>query len=298
MDQEDLYVYQTNPGRRASTATRAAGSRWKPSPNRSRCNGEATPRTVTIDLRATARCSTPTPGPSAPGCCAPPGWTTAWRRISGRWTTCARNWDQFRAAMSRWGAPGEDQVYADTSRQYRLDSGRPDREPAQLGRPDAGARRWPLRVGRLSQHGRTAVALQPGRRATWSPPTRNNIPANHPAAKIGVGYEWSDSSRAQRQGGGGGQVAQFGGGLDGVAERHGVPAGPARGGAAQAAQQPDAQVQRGLDLLRNWDGNERQQRGGGAVRGLVQPAPAHGHRARGAVAGSGRSWWARAMPPG
>ncbi|MBW6922915.1 penicillin acylase family protein, partial [Salmonella enterica subsp. enterica serovar Weltevreden] len=25
----------------------------------------------------------------------------------------ATNWDQFRAAMNRWGAPGENQVYAD-----------------------------------------------------------------------------------------------------------------------------------------------------------------------------------------
>ena len=74
----------------------------------------------------------------------------------------ATNWDEFLAAMNRWGAPPENQVFADPSGQHRLEAGRAHSDPAQLERHAAGARRRPLRVGGLPRHGRAAGCEEPG----------------------------------------------------------------------------------------------------------------------------------------
>ena len=74
----------------------------------------------------------------------------------------ANDWDGFLAAMNRWGAPGENQVYADAG-QHRMEAGRPRSKEAQLGRTLAGSRRRPLRVGRVPRRRRTAGRVQPPR---------------------------------------------------------------------------------------------------------------------------------------
>jgi penicillin G amidase len=52
----------------------------------------------------------------------------------------ARNWDEFSAAMNRWGAPPENQVYADPSGRIAWQTG--GLTPIR-SRP-----RWPQRHGR------------------------------------------------------------------------------------------------------------------------------------------------------
>jgi penicillin amidase len=109
----------------------------------------------------------------------------------------AQTWDQFRAAMNRWGAPGENHVYADRH--------------GNIGWIAAG-----LTVVRPNWDGLTPVAGDgryewAGYRAmnelpwSYNPPAgyivtanENTIPPDHPAARKGIGYEWSDPSRALR----------------------------------------------------------------------------------------------------
>ena len=46
--------------------------------------------------------------------CAPGGWNLAWAPYFGSIAYMrASNWREFRAALNRWGAPSENQVYAD-----------------------------------------------------------------------------------------------------------------------------------------------------------------------------------------
>ena len=76
----------------------------------------------------------------------------------------SRNWDQFLAAMNRWGGALREPGLRRHSRQHRLETGRSGADPAELGRTVAGSRRRPLRVAGLPGHGRTAGRVQPGAR--------------------------------------------------------------------------------------------------------------------------------------
>ena len=113
IDQEDLYVYETNPER--PDEYRYQG-RFEPMTRGRRTiavKGEA-PRKVTLQFTRhgpvlyqdakTHRAYALRAAWLEPGM-APYFGSIDYMR--------ARNWDQFAAAMNRWGAPGENQVYAD-----------------------------------------------------------------------------------------------------------------------------------------------------------------------------------------
>ncbi len=115
IDQEDLYVYETNPERPEEYRYKG---RWEPMETvseRIEVRGEA-PRTVTVAFTR-----------HGPVLLTDPAGHRAFA-LRAAWLDegmapyfgaieymRARNWDQFAAAMNRWGAPGENQVYADTS---------------------------------------------------------------------------------------------------------------------------------------------------------------------------------------
>lgn len=197
MDQEDLYVYDTNP---AAPGEYRYKGRWEPMETiteRIEVRGEA-PRDVSIAFTR-----------HGPVLVTDPAGHRAFA-LRAAWLEegmapyfgsieymRARTWDQFSAAMNRWGAPGENQVYADTN--------------GTIGWIAAG-----LTPIRANWDGLTPV---PGDgRYEWSgfrdmdelprvsnpssgylvTANENNIPADHPAAGKGVGYEWSDDSRARR----------------------------------------------------------------------------------------------------
>ena len=105
--------------------------------------------------------------------CGPPGWSRAWRPTWAAWTTWTRRTpDAFVAAMSRWGAPGENQVYAapDGTIGWRPAGRVPS--PPELGRHAARARRRPVRVGRLPRRRRSCRRYGTRSRAGSPPPTR------------------------------------------------------------------------------------------------------------------------------
>ncbi|MCC6162329.1 MAG: penicillin acylase family protein [Acidobacteria bacterium] len=257
MDQEDLYVYETNPDR--PDEYRYQG-RWEPMTivtERIEVRGEA-PRDVTLAFTrhgpilvrdAASRRAFALRAAWLDEGMAPYFGSIEYMR--------ARNWDQFTAAMNRWGAPGENQVYADTQ--------------GNIGWVPGG-----LTVIRPNWDGLTPV---PGDgRYEWAGyrdmdelprafnPTAGyvmtaneaNIPPDHPAAAKGVGYEWSDAFRATR-------LHE----LLGASDPHRLDDSrayqldtlsiPARRVTAMLAGLTDDRpgVARALDLLRGWDHHMR-----------------------------------------
>lgn len=197
IDQEDLYVYETNPDRPEEYRYKG---RWEPMEmvsERIEVRGEA-PRTVGIAFtRHGPVLTTDTKGHRAFALRA--AWLDAGMApyFGAIEYMRARNWDQFAAAMNRWGAPAENQVYADTT--------------GNIGWIPAG-----LMVVRPNWDGLTPV---PGDgRYEWDgyrdmdelprafnpssgyviTANENTIPADHPARRKGVGFEWSDDTRARR----------------------------------------------------------------------------------------------------
>jgi penicillin amidase len=198
MDQEDLYVYELNPA--DPTAYRYQG-RWEPMvrvTERIEVKGEVAPREVVNSFTR-----------HGPVLLAEPGRQRAYA-LRAAWLEPgmapyfgsmdymrARNWDQFRAAMNRWGAPGENQVYADTSGNVGWIPGgltpiRPNWD-GLMPVPGDGRYEWSG-----FRHGdELPFELNPARGYVVTA-NENNIPPDHPAAKKGVGYEWSDAARARR----------------------------------------------------------------------------------------------------
>jgi len=198
MDQEDLYVYEINPANADEYRYRG---RWEPMTLVTEAiavKGEAAPRQVVnrytrhgpvllVDAgksRAYAlRAAWLEPG------MAPYFGSMDYMR--------AQNWDQFRAAMNRWGAPGENQVYADRGGNIGWIPGglTPIRANWDGLTPVPGDGRYEWAGFRNGDE--LPQEFNPARGYVVTA-NENNIPPDHPAARKGVGYEWSDASRAQR----------------------------------------------------------------------------------------------------
>jgi penicillin amidase len=266
IDQEDLYVYETNPER--PDEYRYKG-RWEPMEKvteRIEVKGEA-PRTVTVEFTRH--------GPVLAADAAAhrafalravwlePGMAPYFGAIE---YMRARNWDQFAAAMNRWGAPAENQVYADTSGSIGwIPAGLTVKRPNWDGlTPVPGDGRYEWDGFRDMDELPRAFNPASGYVVTAN---ENTIPRDHPAATKGVGYEWSDESRVRR-------LRQL---LDSKAPHRiedsrayqldttSLPAqrivkllaGVKAPTMPSTSAVSSASVGRALDLLRSWDGNVR-----------------------------------------
>lgn len=108
----------------------------------------------------------------------------------------ATNWDEFKAAMNRWGAPGENQVYADRSGNIAWMPGGLTVKRSWDGlTPVPGDGRYEWDGYRDMDELPSLHNPQAGYIVTAN---ENNIPPDHPAFKKGVGYEWSSDFRAKR----------------------------------------------------------------------------------------------------
>jgi penicillin amidase len=267
IDQEDLYVYETNPDRPSEYMYKGRWEPMKTITERIEVRGEQ-PRSVTIGFTRH--------GPLLAADAATHrafALRAAWLEegMSPYFGAIeymrARNWEQFSAAMNRWGAPGENQVYADSA--------------GNIGWIAAG-----LTVVRPNWDGLTPVpgdgryewagyrdmdelprALNPANGYVVTA-NQNTIPPDHPAATKGVGYEWSDDFRARRLTGLlGGPRATDGSGHtaaphrveDSRAYQLDTLSIPAQRVVALLGGVSDSrpQVSRALDLLRKWDGHMR-----------------------------------------
>jgi penicillin G amidase len=198
MDQEDLYVYETNP--QNSDEYRYQG-RWEPMTLVSESiavKGESAPRQVVnrftrhgpvLVTEAQNKRAFALRAAWLDHGMAPYFGSMDYMR--------AQNWDQFRAALNRWGAPGENQVYADRNGNVGwIPGGLTPIRPNWDGLtpvPGDGRYEWSG-----YRHGDELPSEYNPARGYVVTANENNIPPAHPAASKGIGYEWADGSRAQR----------------------------------------------------------------------------------------------------
>jgi penicillin amidase len=258
IDQEDLYIYETNPAQQREYKYRG---RWEPMETvieEITVRGEPTPRKIAIDftrhgpvLYADAKAGRAY------------ALRAAWLDVgmapyfgSVEYMR-AQNWDQFRAAMNRWGAPGENQVYADRDGNIGwIPAGLTPIRPNWDGlTPVPGDGRYEWAGYRNMDELPWAYNPAAGYVVTAN---ENSIPPNHPAARLGVGYEWGDTARARRLKS---LVAANPHSTlaDSMAWQNDTTSLPALRVVALLANvhSDDPQARRGLELLRGWDGNER-----------------------------------------
>ncbi|TWG88852.1 penicillin amidase [Cupriavidus gilardii J11] len=266
MDQEDLYVYETDPEHPKQYRYRG---RWEPMETvteRIAVRGEPEPRAVNIDFTR-----------HGPVLYADPASNRAWA-LRAAWLDAgmapyfgsmdymrATNWDQFRAAMNRWGAPGENQVYADRNGNIGWIPGgltviRPNWD-GLFPVPGDGRYEW---AGYRNMDELPSLYNPPAGHIVTA--NENNIPPDHPAARLGIGYEWSDSSRSRRLKSlvAAAPVSSL---RDSVAWQNDTVSLPAQrvlalmNGLGKRDTGPslmaDPQVTRAIALLRGWDGNVR-----------------------------------------
>src|SRR4051794_12262746 len=265
IDQEDLYVYELNP---ANPDEYRYGSGWEPMRivrERLEVKGEA-PRD--LELRFTRH------GPVLSQDAAnrrafamrsiwfEPG-TSAYFGSSDYMT--AKDWKGFLEAMERWGAPSENQVYADTAGNIGwIPAGKTpirDNWDGLMPVPGDGRYEWKgfMRLEDLPQ--------------SYNPPqgwvaTANqmNLPPGYPIGEKKVGFEWTNPSRFQR-------LAEVLSAkdkftlADAMALQNDDSSMVDRRLAAllRPLQAADPEVANALKLVRNWDGRVSEDSGAAAV---------------------------------
>lgn len=197
IDQEDLYVYETNPADPRQYRYRNA---WEPMTavrETIEVRGE-TPRQFDLMFTRHGPVVYTEPGQrrafAVRSVWFEPG-TSAYFGSTGYMT--AKDWDGFRTAMARWGTPSENLVYADTSGNIGwIPAGRAPVRPNWDGlMPVPGD-------GRYEWNGFLGQDQLPQK---FNPPdgfiaTANemNLPADFPVGERKIGFEWTDPSRAAR----------------------------------------------------------------------------------------------------
>jgi len=197
IDQEDLYVYETNP---ANPSEYRYGNGWEPMRilrETVAVKGEA-PREVEMRFTRHGPVLYADPGTNRAYAMRSvwfePG-TSAYFGSSDYMT--AKDWQSFLAAMERWGAPSENQVYADMAGNIGwIPAGRtPNRSnwDGLLPVPGDGRYEWKdfyklddLPKSFNPEQGWLATANQ------------MNLPPGYPAAERKIGFEWSNPSRFTR----------------------------------------------------------------------------------------------------
>ncbi len=109
----------------------------------------------------------------------------------------AQNWEQFLAAMKRWGSPSENQVYADIHGNIGWKpGGKAPVRPNWAGLfpvPGDGRYEW----DGFRDMDELPVAYNPNR--GWiATANEMNLPEDHPYQETKLGFEWMDPSRYQR----------------------------------------------------------------------------------------------------
>jgi penicillin G amidase len=168
----------------------------------------------------------------------------------------AADWPTFREALKHWGAAPMNFVYADVAGNIAWQPAGfiPRRKgwDGLMGAPGDGRYEWD---GFIDQ-AELPTLLNPER--GWIQTANElNVPADHPSIDLGIGYEWADPGRAERIGevldaNDRMTVAQSAALQVDVVSRSALRALPLLAGLTS----PDPNVQRAIDLLTGWDGNE------------------------------------------
>jgi len=197
IDQEDLYVYETRP---ESPSEYRYGDRWVPFERvveDIRVRGEQT-RSVTLEF--TRHGPVVHSGPEKRRAFAvragwlEPGMAPYFGSIE---YMRARNWDEFVAALNRWGAPAENQVYADVDGNigYKPAGLFPRRKSFDGLLPVPGD-------GRYEWDGYFDMDALPEEfnpeRGFVATANAMNLPPEYPISERRVGFEWSAPWRHRR----------------------------------------------------------------------------------------------------
>lgn len=197
IDQEDLYVYETNP---QNPSEYRYGGRWEPMEVEKQHVSVKGEETVEVELKFTRH------GPviyedlekhtafAVRAAWLEPGMAPY---LGSMDYMRAGNWDEFLAAMNRWGAPGENQLYADTNgnigwKPAGLVPKRPNWD-GLLPVPGDGRYEWDgfLDVDELP------TELNPSR-AWISTANEMNLPDDYPNEERKVSFEWYAPFRHER----------------------------------------------------------------------------------------------------
>ena len=198
IDQEDLYVYALNP---ANPDQYRYGDGWEAMTvvhDTIPVKGEA-PRAV--ELRFTRHGPVLDYDPAHGRAFA---LRTVWNQPGGsgyfgsRGSLTRRPGRTSQAAHDHWGAPPLNLVWADISGTIGWAAVGPDAQAAQLGRPAAGARRRPLRVGRLPDRRPNCRSSKNPAKGWFATANEMNLPPDYPAETRKVSFEWGDRSRIDR----------------------------------------------------------------------------------------------------
>jgi penicillin amidase len=197
IDQEDLFVYETNPDNQNQYRYRNGWEDMRVVRETIEVKGE-NPREV--ELRFTRHGPVLNTDPAQRRAYAmrsvwfEPG-TSAYFNSAEYMT--ARDWNGFKKAMAEWGAPSENQVYADTQGNTGWIVG--GRSPLRsnwdglMPVPGDGRYEWSgfLKGDELPQ------VFNP-EQGWFATANEMNLPPGYPVAERKVGFEWSDPSRITR----------------------------------------------------------------------------------------------------
>ena len=253
IDQEDLYVYETNPENPAEYRYK---DRWEPMETELQRIPVKDQESVEVELKFTRH------GPVIhedserhTAFAVRAAWLEAGMApyLGSMGYMRAENWDEFLAAMNRWGAPGENQVYADTSGNIGWKPGglvpkRPNRD-GLLPVPGDGRYEWD---GFLDMD-ELPVELNPHRGWVASA-NEMNLPEGYPHEEKKIGFEWYAPFRKER-------IAEVLGGSSGLTVADMVKlqtdylSGPARRilTCLKGLEAGEPEVRRSLGMLREWD---------------------------------------------
>ncbi len=194
-DQEDLYVYETRGD------SYRYGNGWEPMRTvveEIAVKGEAQPRKVTLKFTRHGPVLKADPARGR-AFALRSVWsetgTSAYFGSMGYMT--AKTWDGFKGALANWGAPSENQVYADTKGEIGwVAAGKVPKRPnwdGLLPAPGDGRYEW---NGFLSLDELPSAHNPP---AGWfASANQMNLPEDYPYAQRKVGFEWSNAARMAR----------------------------------------------------------------------------------------------------
>ena len=197
IDQEDLYVYETNPANPMQYRYQGGWETYRVVKEKVAVRGKPA---VTVEMRFTRH------GPviyEDPGKRRSLAVRTAWSApgmapyFGSIDYMQAQDFTQFRKAMARWGAPTENQVYADTAGNIGWVTGglapvRPNWD-GLMPVPGDGRYEW---QGFLDG-ARLPFVLNP-KQGWFASANEMNLPASFPYKEHKLGFEWPDDARARR----------------------------------------------------------------------------------------------------
>jgi penicillin amidase len=257
IDQEDLYVYELNP---ANADEYRYGGRWEPVRTISeviRVKGAPPVIAMLKFTRHGPLIYTDTDkdrGYAVRSCWLEPGMAPYFGAID---YMRAKNFEEFRRSMRHWGAPTENQVYADTSGNTGWVPG--GLAPVRVGYdgllPVPGDGRYEWAGFWSGDQMPWALNPKPGWLATAN---EMNLPADFPYRLRMLGFEWTNGSRYSRIA----EILSRPGKVsiaDSMRLQNDIHSIPARRLVTLLAPlaSGDARTQAALDLLRGWHGVQR-----------------------------------------